>query len=129
MEMIDMRRLTPEARQKRRRQVIKLRRQGWTYEAIGTELSLSRTDVFEICKRYEEEGSKALADRLSNRTVSNMQPDRFIGSSCFFRINNLRQRMSHAHPTTTMYLPLPSLRLEQNRQTLKRCLGQRCRLF
>ena len=34
MEMIDMRKLTPEARQERRRQVIKLRRSGWTYEAI-----------------------------------------------------------------------------------------------
>lgn len=29
MEMIDMRKLTPEARQERRRQVIKLRRSGW----------------------------------------------------------------------------------------------------
>ncbi|WP_347485309.1 IS630 family transposase [Vandammella animalimorsus] len=67
MEMIDMRKLTPEARQERRRQVIKLRRQGWTYEDIGTELGLSRTGVFNICKRYEEEGSKGLTDKPCGR--------------------------------------------------------------
>ncbi|PAT37928.1 hypothetical protein CK623_13365, partial [Vandammella animalimorsus] len=44
------------ARQERRRQVIKLRRRGWTYEAIGTELGLSRTGVFDICKRFDEGG-------------------------------------------------------------------------
>ena len=44
-----MRKLTPEARQERRRQVIKLRRSGWTYEAIATDLGLSRTGVFDIC--------------------------------------------------------------------------------
>lgn len=65
--MIDMRKMTPEARQERRRQVIKLRRRGWTYEAIGGELGLSCTGVFDICKRYAEEGSKALIDKPCGR--------------------------------------------------------------
>ena len=67
--MIDMRKLTPEARQERRRQVIKLRRSGWTYEAIATDLGLSRTGVFDICKRYEEGGAKALTDKPCGRPV------------------------------------------------------------
>ncbi|WP_347484761.1 IS630 family transposase [Vandammella animalimorsus] len=67
MEMIDMRKLSPEARQERRRQVIKLRRRGWTYEAIAAELGLSRTGVFDICKRFDEGGSKALADKPCGR--------------------------------------------------------------
>ena len=67
MEMIDMRKLTPEARQERRRQVIKLRRAGWTYEAIAANLGLSRTGVFDICKRHEAAGAKALRDAPSGR--------------------------------------------------------------
>lgn len=69
MEMIDMRKLTPEARQERRRQVIKLRRAGWTYEAIAADQGLSRTGVFDICKRYDEGGAKALADKPCGRPV------------------------------------------------------------
>ncbi|MBK6866518.1 MAG: helix-turn-helix domain-containing protein [Burkholderiales bacterium] len=69
MEMIDMRKLTPEARQERRRQVIKLRRAGWTYEAIAADLGLSRTGVFDICKRYDQGGAKALVDKPCGRPV------------------------------------------------------------
>ena len=69
MEMIDMRKLTPEARQERRRQVIKLRRAGWTYEAIAANLGLSRTGVFDICKRFDAGGAKALLDRPTGRPV------------------------------------------------------------
>ena len=64
-----MRKLTPEARQERRRQVIKLRRAGWTYEAIAADQGLSRTGVFDICKRYAEGGAKALADKPCGRPV------------------------------------------------------------
>ena len=69
MEMIDMRKLTPEARQERRRQVIKLRQRGLSYEAIGAELGLSRTGVFDICKRHEQGRAKALADKPCARPV------------------------------------------------------------
>ena len=64
-----MRKLIPEARQERRRQVIKLRRAGWTYEAIAADLGLSRTGVFDICKRYDEGGAKALEDKPCGRPV------------------------------------------------------------
>ena len=64
-----MRKLSPDARQERRRQVIKLRRAGWSYEAIGADLGLSRTGVFNICKRYDEGGAKALADKPCGRPV------------------------------------------------------------
>ena len=64
-----MRKLTPEARQERRRQVIRLRQQSWAYEAIAAELGLSRTGVFDICKRYEQGGAKALADKPCGRPV------------------------------------------------------------
>ena len=64
-----MRKLTPEARQERRRQVIKLRRAGWTYEAIAANLGLSRTGVFDICKRFDAGGAKALLDRPTGRPV------------------------------------------------------------
>ncbi len=69
MEMIDMRKLTPEARQERRRQVIRLRRAGWTYEAIAADLGLSRTGVFDICKRFDAGGLKALLDKPTGRPV------------------------------------------------------------
>ena len=69
MEPIDMRKLSSDARQERRRQVIKLRRAGWSYEAIGADLGLSRTGVFNICKRYDEGGAKALADKPCGRPV------------------------------------------------------------
>ncbi len=68
--MTDMRKLSPDARKEKRKQVIKLRRQGWAYEAIGEQLGLSRTGVFNICKRYESEGAKGLTDKPSGRPVS-----------------------------------------------------------
>lgn len=64
-----MRKLTPEARQERRRQVISCAARAGTYEAIATDLGLSRTGVFDICKRYEEGGAKALADKPCGRPV------------------------------------------------------------
>ena len=65
--MIDMRKLTPEARQERRRQVIRLRQQSWAYEAIAAELGLSRTGVFDICRSHPPRSGSS-----SKRTASNM---------------------------------------------------------
>lgn len=62
MEMIDMKKLTPEAKQERRRA-------GFTYEAIAADLGLSRTGVFDICKRFDAGGAKALADKPCGRPV------------------------------------------------------------
>jgi hypothetical protein len=60
MEHRDMRSLTPEAQEERRRQVIGLRESGLTYEAIGLQVGLTRNGVFDICKRFQECGMVGL---------------------------------------------------------------------
>src|SRR6187200_3211983 len=60
MEHRDMRSLTPEAQEERRRQVIGLRESGLTYEAIGLQVGLTRNGVFDICKRFRESGMAGL---------------------------------------------------------------------
>ncbi|WP_080492205.1 IS630 family transposase [Burkholderia ubonensis] len=70
MEKRDMRSLPREAREERRRQVINLRRRGWTYDEIAEHTDLSRTGVFDICKRYAREGATALRDKPSGRSVN-----------------------------------------------------------
>ena len=64
-----MRKLSFEAREERRRQVVGLRRRGWTYEAIAEQTGLSRTGVFDICQRYAREGVKGLKDKPGGRKV------------------------------------------------------------
>ncbi|TSE28806.1 DDE superfamily endonuclease [Tepidimonas charontis] len=64
-----MRTLSFEAREERRRQVVSLRRRGWTYEAIAEQTGLSRTGVFNICRRYAQEGVRALKDKRGGRKV------------------------------------------------------------
>ena len=44
---------------KGRAQVIRLRRAGRRYDEIAAETGLSRTGVFDICKRHEAAGAKA----------------------------------------------------------------------
>jgi uncharacterized protein YerC len=51
MQTIDMRKLSREARHKRRVQVIRLRKAGRTYDEIAAFTGLSRTGTFDICKR------------------------------------------------------------------------------
>ncbi|KAF1003540.1 MAG: IS630 family transposase ISCARN25 [Burkholderia gladioli] len=70
MQKQDMRSLPREAREKRRRQVINLRRRGWTYDEIAEHTNLSRTGVFDICKRYAREGSAGLRDKPSGGAVN-----------------------------------------------------------
>jgi transposase len=67
MEATDMRKLSRDARHERRVQVIRLRKAGQTYDEIATQTGLSRTGVFDICKRHEAAGAKALHDAPSGR--------------------------------------------------------------
>ena len=67
MEATDMRSLSREARHERRVQVIRLRKAGRTYDEIAVQTGLSRTGVFDICKRHEAAGSQALRDAPSGR--------------------------------------------------------------
>lgn len=69
METIDMRKLTREARYERRVQVIRLRKAGRTYDEIATLTGLSRTGVFDICKRHAASGSSALHDAAGGRKL------------------------------------------------------------
>jgi transposase len=67
MQATDMRSLSREARHERRVQVIRLRKAGSTYDEIAAQTGLSRTGVFNICKRHETGGAKALRDAPGGR--------------------------------------------------------------
>ena len=56
-----MRKLPAAAQEERRRQVVGLRESGLTYDAIATQVGLSRTGVFNICHRFAEQGLAGLA--------------------------------------------------------------------
>ncbi len=55
-----MRKLPAAAQEERRRQVIGLRESGLTYEAIAAQVGLTRTGVFDICRRFAEQGRAGL---------------------------------------------------------------------
>lgn len=63
-----MRSLTPDARYERRTEVVRLRKTGLTYLQIGAQTGLSRTGVFDICKRYAATGSASLRSAPASRT-------------------------------------------------------------
>lgn len=69
MQTIDMRKLAREARHERRVQVIRLRKAGRTYDEIAALTGLSRTGVFDICKRHAASGSSALHDAVGGRKL------------------------------------------------------------
>lgn len=56
--------LPRDARHERRVQVIWLRKSRLTYDAIAAQTDLSRTGVFDICKRHDSGGTKALRDAV-----------------------------------------------------------------
>jgi len=62
-----MRSLSRDARHERRVQVIRLRKAGRTYDEIAAQTGLSRTGVFDVCKRHAAAGAKALQDAPSGR--------------------------------------------------------------
>ena len=62
-----MRSLSRDARHERRVQVVRLRKAGQTYDEIATQTGLSRTGVFDICKRHAAAGGNALRDAPSGR--------------------------------------------------------------
>src|SRR4051812_28645644 len=60
MKHVDMRKLPATAQEERRRQVIGLRQAGQTYDAIAAQVGLTRTGVFDVCKRFAERGAAGL---------------------------------------------------------------------
>ena len=69
MQATDMRSLSREARHERRVQVIRLRKAGNTYDEIAELTGLSRTGVFDICKRHQAAGAQALKDAPGGRAL------------------------------------------------------------
>ena len=67
MKVTDMRSRSRDPRHERRVQVIRLRNAGQTFEQIAAQTGLSRTGVFNICKRRDALGAKALRDAPSGR--------------------------------------------------------------
>ncbi|WP_273601218.1 winged helix-turn-helix domain-containing protein [Roseateles albus] len=67
MKPNDMRSLPPAARQARRMQVVALRAAGSSYRDIAAQTGLSRTGVFDICKRVDAIGAPALDDAPKGR--------------------------------------------------------------
>jgi transposase len=63
MKPVDMRKLPAAAQEERRRQAIGLRESGLTYEAIAMQVGLTRTGVFNICRRVAEQGRAGLASQ------------------------------------------------------------------
>lgn len=64
-----MRTIGAAGRAERRRTVVTLRAKGWSYETIAQHTGLSRTGVFNICKRIETVGRTAIEDRPRGRPV------------------------------------------------------------
>ncbi|XDJ35747.1 MAG: helix-turn-helix domain-containing protein [Burkholderia sp.] len=50
--------------------MINLRTRGWIYDEIAEHTNLSRTGVFNICKRYASEGEAGLRDKPSGGAVN-----------------------------------------------------------
>lgn len=69
MNSTDMRSLARPARLERRSQVIRLRKSGRTLDEIAEITGLSKTGVFNICKRHQERGAKSLHDAPTGRKV------------------------------------------------------------
>lgn len=67
MKPIDMRSLSGDARHARRVEVVRLRSAGLTLLEIASQTGLSRTGVFDICKRHDAAGPDALRDRPNGR--------------------------------------------------------------
>jgi transposase len=69
MQATDMRSLSRDARHERRVQVIRLRESGRSYESIARRTGLSRTGVFDVCKRCRLHGARGLHDVPGGRPV------------------------------------------------------------
>ena len=73
IETIDMRKLSREARHERRLLVIRLRKAGHTYDEIAALTGLSRTGVFDICKRHAASGASALRGAVGGRKLGELR--------------------------------------------------------
>jgi len=115
MKHVDMRKLPAAAQEERRRQVIGLRERGLTYAAIAAQVGLSRTGVFDICKRFAAEGAKGLVSQPRGRKPNEQ------------RLLNVAQeaavrRLICRHPPDELGLPFALW----NRAAVCEVIRQRC---
>ena len=69
MEREDARKLSQETQEQLRKQAIRLRKKGETYERIGEIVGVHEDTVWKWCKKYEEEGIAALKAKKLGRPV------------------------------------------------------------
>jgi len=69
MKHVGLRSLPAAAQEERHRQVIGLRERGLSYQAIGRQVGLSRTGVFDTCKRWRIAGEAGLRNRSPGLAV------------------------------------------------------------
>ncbi|WP_439641157.1 helix-turn-helix domain-containing protein, partial [Nevskia sp.] len=67
MDKEDARSLPEAAREEKRKQVVRLRRRGATYDEIADQTGLSKSAVVKIWYRVEEQGVSATRERLRGR--------------------------------------------------------------
>lgn len=67
MEREDTRSLPEAAREEKRKQVMRLRRRGATYQEIADQTGLGKTSVFNICRRVDERGASGTKERRRGR--------------------------------------------------------------
>lgn len=67
MDKEDARSLPEAAREEKRKQVVRLRRRGATYDEIADQTGMSKSAVVKICHRVEEQGVSATRERRRGR--------------------------------------------------------------
>jgi len=67
MEKTDARKLSPETQYEIRKQVIRLRKQGFPHTVLSAGLGISVGCASKIWLRYKKEGSKALIDKTPDQ--------------------------------------------------------------
>lgn len=67
MEIEDARKLTKEAQEQLRKQAIRLRKQGGTYQEVSEVVGVSRNTVWKWWTKYEAEGAKGLKSKKRGR--------------------------------------------------------------
>src|SRR5215213_1515848 len=113
----DMRKLPAAAQEERQRQVVGLRQAGLTYDAIAAQVGLTRTGVFNICKRFAERGAAGLK---SGPRAPEPGRGRFLDAEQEAELRDLIRR----HTPDALGLPFALW----SRAAVRELVWQRCRV-
>jgi transposase len=117
MKHVDMRKLPAAAQEERRRQVIGLRQAGMTYDAIAAQVGLTRTGVFDVCKRFAERGAAGLK---SGPRGPEPGTGRYLGAAQEMEVRDLIRR----HTPDELGLPFALW----SRAAVRELVWRRCRV-